>query len=148
MPPPMPGGGPPPPPSLKAVGTVAMAAATWGDKRSKPMHTLNWDKLPQFKAGKTIFATGGAASGLESLLGGGKLELDVSELEGLFARPEAKAKAAAPGDDRPRVTKVQLLEQKRSTSVGIVMKRVTDALKCVTRSRSSPPCPLPVTRSR
>ena len=110
---------------------VPAAVAAWGEKRSKPMNTLNWEKLPTFKATKTIFATGGASAGLRTLLGEEKqLDLDLAELEGLFARPETKAKpVAAGGEEKPRATKVSLLDAKRSTSVGIVMKRITDALR-------------------
>ena len=117
---------------MKAAGQAVMAANTWGN-RSKPMNTLNWEKLPTFKAGRTLWGEGGAATAsLEQLLGGGKtLDLDVGKLEGMFAKPEVKAKVdvSAEADNRPKVVKVTLLDAKRSTSVGIVMKRITDALQ-------------------
>ena len=110
-----------------------MAANAWGEKRSKPMNTLNWEKLPTFKAGRTLWAAGGAATAsLEQLLGGeGKsLQLDLGELEGMFAKPEVKPRfSTSVADERSKVSKVTLLDAKRSTSVGIVMKRITDALQ-------------------
>ena len=116
---------------LKAAGNVVIAASTWGEKRSKPMNTLNWEKLPTFKANKTIWGQGGssATSSLQALLGEGKtLQLDVTALEGMFAKPETKVRTAKAIDDRPKLSKVTLLDAKRSTSVGIVMKRITDGL--------------------
>jgi hypothetical protein len=96
------------------------------------MNTLNWEKLPTFKANRTLWGQNGAAtSSLEQLLGQGKtLQLDMNELEGMFAKPEVKLRTAAmAADDKPKASKVILLDAKRSTSVGIVMKRITDALQ-------------------
>jgi len=108
-----------------------MAASQWGDKRSKAMNTLNWEKLPTFKAGRTLWSSeGAAATGLESLLGkGNSLDLNVNSLEEMFARPDIKPRAMTVAGDAPKVNKVQLLDQKRSTDVGIVMKVITDALQ-------------------
>lgn len=216
-PPPPPPLAPPPPPmggaaamndKLKDSGSVLMTSSSWGEKRSKPMNTLNWDKLPTFQAGKTIWgqlatsslqdflprlgqkwkAVGRARPTLGNELdnepliaaladaprsseGGATiveigreelsrfrvdglqadsfvkvgdeyfvqavvpettvLNLDVNRLEDMFQRPEVKEKAPRARSDAeftPRRTAVQLLDSKRSTSVGIVMKRITDAL--------------------
>jgi len=140
-----PGAPPPPPPpapplgpgasKLKLAGSVVMAANTWGEKRSKPMNTLNWEKLPTFKANKTIWGQQGAGSATSSLLdflGTGKevLDLDVTRLEEMFAKPEVKERTprAADAEFTPRKMAISLLDAKRSTSVGIVMKRITDTL--------------------
>jgi formin 2 len=216
-PPPPPPLAPPPPPmggaaamndKLKASGLVVMASCSWGEKRSKPMNTLNWDKLPTSQAGKTIWgqlatsslqdflprlgqkwkavgrarptfgneldneALNAALAGAPRSTEGGAtiveigreelsrvrvdgiqadsfvkvgdeyfvqavvpektvLNLDVNRLEDMFQRPEVKEKAPRARSDAeftPRRTAVQLLDSKRSTSVGIVMKRITDAL--------------------
>jgi len=81
-----------------------------------------------FKAGATIFGKGSAAAGLQSMTGGKELNLDMCELEGMFAKPETKARVAAKTDEVKR-TKISLLDAKRSTSVGIMMKRITDKLQ-------------------
>ena len=97
------------------------------------MNTLNWEKLPTFKTGKTLWGDGGkSTSSLSEMLGSGKtLDLDISELEGMFAKPEVRPRAGsvATEDTKPKISKVTLLDAKRSTSVGIVMKRITDALQ-------------------
>ena len=141
-PPPMLAGGPPPPPpppppgisKLKTAGTAVMAVNAWGN-RSKPMNTLNWEKLPTYKANNTLWGDGGATQSLEEILGDGKsLELDLAELEGMFAKPEVKGRmgggpSGGEEERKAKVMKVTLLDAKRSTSVGIVMKRITDALQ-------------------
>jgi hypothetical protein len=75
---------------------------------------------------------------LEAVLGEGKtLEIDVAALECAFAKPVVKPRAGstadgaaeADGSTKMRATKVCLLEPKRSTGVGIVMKRITDGLQ-------------------
>ena len=110
-----------------------MVANAWGEKRSKPMNTLNWEKLPTFKAGRTIWAQGGATQSLEALLGGKSLDLDLTALEEMFAKPETKAVASggagASDEKKGASNRVTLLDAKRSTSVGIVMKAITDALQ-------------------
>lgn len=96
------------------------------------MNTLNWEKLPTFKANKTIWMGGdtSATSSLQAMLGGKTLNLDVDRLEGMFAKPDIKPRVPLnAGDEKPKTSKVTLLDAKRSTSVGIVMKRITDALQ-------------------
>ena len=45
------------------------------------MNTLNWEKLPTFKAQKPLWAQGGTTSSLQTMLNGAKLELDMAEFE-------------------------------------------------------------------
>ena len=94
------------------------------------MNTLNWDKLPTVQAGPTLWGRGGAAtSSLAQLLeGGNNLELDIHQLEVLFAKPQVRTRFMIASEEKSR-SKVILLDAKRSTSVGIVMKRITDALQ-------------------
>jgi hypothetical protein len=70
------------------------------------------------------------AASLSKVLGTNRyLNIDVNQLESKFARPEMKKRAAASTDEKPIGTKkVQLLDSKRSTSIGIVMKRIKDSL--------------------
>ena len=88
--------------------------------------------LGRFKASKTLWGDAGKASAsLGQLLGSsGKqsLQLDLTELEGMFAKPEPPPRALGVKDES-KASKVSLLDAKRSTSVGIVMKRITDALQ-------------------
>ena len=97
------------------------------------MNTLNWEKLPTFKVNKTLWSGQGASLSLQGMLGEGKaLSLDVDKLEGMFAKPATKARTVGGATSEaaaPKSSKVQLLEAKRSTSVGIAMKRITDGLQ-------------------
>lgn len=66
------------------------------------------------------------------MLDGKELNIDVTELEGMFAKPESKVRVkdgAAAEDAKAKASRVSLLDTKRSTSVGIVMKRITDGLQ-------------------
>ena len=132
-PPPPPMGGPrapPMPPGVPGGAKVSDMVSQYGDKRSKPMNTLNWEKLPAFKANKTIFGAGTVASSLSKVLGTNrKLNIDVNLLEAKFARPEVKKRVESTVEKPLGLKKVSLLEAKRSTSVGIVMKRIKDALQ-------------------
>jgi hypothetical protein len=85
-----------------------MAANMWGEKRSKPMNTLNWEKMPTFQANKTIWGQG-ANESLQKLIGEGKtLALDVDRLEVMFAKPEVKPRSVAASEDKPKTTKVRI----------------------------------------
>ena len=123
------GAPPPPPPPAPGSPSVTEAASTWGEKRSKPMNTLNWDKMVAARAQKTLWAAGGASASLSALLGkGAALQLDVRELEERFAKPPEKKRNAsitgADGGAVPKLKVVTLLEQKRSQQVGMLQQRV------------------------
>ena len=57
---------PPPPAGAAGAGKVADAAMAWGEKRSKPMNTLNWEKLPTIMVNRTLWS--GAALSLQGML--------------------------------------------------------------------------------
>lgn len=74
--------------------------------------------------------TGRTNQALSSVLGSDRsVEIDVNELETLFARPEIKLRRSTHGGDERSATsaatrRVTLLDQKRSTAIGIVMQRI------------------------
>ena len=60
---------PPPPPPPPPPGAPSPPAEL-GEKRSRAMTTLNWEKMSMVKATKTLWGQGGALSSLRGLLGG------------------------------------------------------------------------------
>jgi len=144
-PPPRPPGAPPGP-----GGAASSATGDGGEKRSRAMTTLNWEKMSSVKASNTMWGnpTGGAQSALQKLLGSGKkLTIDTAKLEGKFFKPESKARpgsmggagggaggggaGGAGGGGVARAAKVQILDGKRSTSVGIVANKMERMLQVV-----------------
>ena len=103
------------------------------------MSVLQWEKLSMGKLAHTLWGDGGsdggakgAAGALEKLMEPGRaFEIDISALEGRFARPDPSARfrrAESDNSDRSTVgsadggtprARISLLEPKRSTSVGI-----------------------------
>ena len=116
----------------KTAGTAVMAVNAWGN-RSKPMNTLNWEKLPTYKA-SPCGATAARPKASRRYLVMVRASSWTSPSWRACLLPEVKGRmgggpSGGEEERKAKVMKVTLLDAKRSTSVGIVMKRITDALQ-------------------
>ena len=124
-PPPPPGRGPPggPPPPPGPISDTDRLPPKPKQKPRKPMKTLNWQKMPDHKAAKTMFGS----------LSEDSVKLDIDALEAAFcANPPAARAGGGGATKKEEPAKTYLDDQKRANNIGIMISRLkmTEAEVC------------------